>query len=120
LSDQLEKARKLRKSVTTAEERAWWLLRNRRLMGLKFRRQHPIGKFVVDFYCSQSRLAVELDGSVHAQPSQARKDAGKNAYLKRLGIRVLRLPNGMVVEDPDSFLRKVREAAMDSLLSNNT
>ena len=54
---------------------------------------------------------MELDGGVHSQPSQMRKDAAKDAFLRRLGIRVLRLPNGLVAEDPDGFLRKVREAA---------
>lgn len=114
----IQTARQLRKSVTAAENRAWWLLRNRRLMGLKFRRQHPIGRHVVDFYCFQARLAVELDGSVNAQPSQERKDAAKDAYLRRLGVRVLRLPNGMVMDDPETFCGKVREAAAESFLSN--
>lgn len=111
----VETARKLRKADTPAAERAWHLLRHRSLSGLKFRRQHPIGKYIVDFYCFQARLVVELEGSVHAQPSQARRDAVKNAYLKRLGIRVLRLPNGIVMEDPDMFLKKVREAAIEAL-----
>lgn len=115
----VEKARKLRRAVTTAEQRAWWLLRNRNLLGLKFRRQHPIGKFVVDFYCQQSRLAVELDGSIHAQPSQARKDSAKDAYLKRAGNRVLRLPNGMVLEDPEMFCKKVFEAATENFFKIN-
>lgn len=114
-----EKARRLRKAVTTAEQRAWWLLRDRNLLGLKFRRQHPIGKFVVDSYCQQSRLVVELDGSVHAQPSQARKDSARDAHLKRLGIRVLRLPNGMVSEDPEMFCKKVREAASENFFKIN-
>lgn len=74
----------------------------------------------MDFYCFQARLAVELDGSVHAQPSQMRRDAAKDAYLRRLGIRVLRLPNGMVMEDPEAFLRKVRESAVQSLFSKET
>jgi len=110
----VENARKLRRAVTAAEQRAWWLLRDRNLLGMKFRRQHPIGKFVVDFYCQQSRLVVELDGGVHAQPSQMRKDSTKDAYLKRLGIRVLRLPNGMVLEDPEMFCRKVYDAATEN------
>ncbi|MBI1940316.1 MAG: DUF559 domain-containing protein [Acidobacteria bacterium] len=104
--------------MTPAEDQAWWLLRNRGLSGLKFRRQHPVGKYVVDFYCSQAHLAVELDGSAHAQPSQARKDAAKVAYLRRMGICVLRLPNKMVAEDPAMFLAKVREAAMERLFPN--
>jgi very-short-patch-repair endonuclease len=114
MSGAVEKARKLRSAMTTAEQRAWWLLRDRNLLGMKFRRQHPIGKFVVDFYCQQSRLAVELDGSIHAQPSRARKDSAKDAYLTRLGIRVLRLPNGMVLDDPEEFCKKVLEAATEN------
>jgi very-short-patch-repair endonuclease len=115
----VEKARKLQKAVTTAEQRAWRLLRDRNRVGLKFRRQHPIGKFVVDFYCQQSRLAVELDGSVHAQPRQASKDLAKDADLKRLGIRVLRLPNGIVLEDPEMFCKKVLEAASENFFKIN-
>ena len=88
----------------------WHLLRDRRL-GLKFRRQYPIENYVVDFYCSECRLAIELDGGAHSQPSQTRKDAAKDVFLGRLGIGVLRLPNGLVREDPDGFVRKVRDAA---------
>jgi very-short-patch-repair endonuclease len=116
----IQTARHLRKSVTSAEERAWWLLRNRRVMGLKFRRQHPVGKYIVDFYCAQARLAIEIEGSVHAQPGQMRKDMAKDAYLGRMGIRVLRLPNGMVLDDPDTFLRKVREAATEAVFSTDS
>ena len=57
------------------------MLRDRHLEGLKFRRQYPIENYVVDFYCCEPRLAVELDGGVHSQPSQMRKDAAKDAYL---------------------------------------
>jgi very-short-patch-repair endonuclease len=65
---------------------------------------------VVDFYCFQHRLAIELDGTAHAQPSQELKDREKDTYLKRLGIRVLRLPNGIVLKDDDAFLRKIVES----------
>jgi len=103
-------ARQLRQTTTPAEERAWELLRIRRLSSLKFRRQYPIGSWVVDLFCFRFRLAVELDGSIHAQPTQAKKDRTKDAELRRLGVRVLRLPNGIVFEDPDTFLKKVLEA----------
>ena len=69
---------------------------------------------MVDFYCSQARLAVELDGSAHAQPSQTKKDKSKDNYLMRMGIRVLRLPNGMVLVDLELFCRKVSEAATEN------
>jgi uroporphyrinogen-III synthase len=89
-------------------------LRDRRA-GLKFRRQFPIGNYVVDFYCFEVRMAVELDGSAHAQPSQVKKDRAKDAYLTRLGIRVLRLPNGQVMEDPEGFVKKIRESALSRI-----
>jgi len=79
-------------------------------LGLKFRRQYRIGPWVVDFYCFQHRLAIELDGSVHAQPSQEVSDKEKDTYLERVGIRVLRLPNGIVLKDQDAFLSKIVEA----------
>ncbi|HET9177452.1 MAG TPA: endonuclease domain-containing protein [Terriglobia bacterium] len=107
-----QRVRELRHAQTEAERHAWHLLRDRRL-GLKFRRQHPIENYVVDFYCCELRVAVELDGGVHSQPSRMRKDAAKDAYLGKLGVRVLRLPNGLVTEDPERFVRKVREAAAE-------
>ncbi len=101
--------RELRRSQTEAEKAAWYLLRGRSL-GAKFRRQCRIDKWVVDFFCFEHRLAIELDGSVHSQPSQMRKDAAKDDYLRTLGMRLLRVPNGMVLEDPDEFVRRVRQA----------
>ena|SRR5690349_9133332 len=105
-----QRVRELRHTQTEAEKTAWHLLRDRRL-GLKFRRQYPIENCVVDFYCCELRMAVELDGGVHSQPSQMKKDAAKDAFLRRLAVRVLRLPNGLVTEDPEGFVRKVRETA---------
>jgi very-short-patch-repair endonuclease len=77
---------------------------------MKFRRQRRIENWVVDFYCFEHRPAIELDGGVHSQPSQMRKDAAKEDPLRTLGIGLLRIPNGLVVEDPEEFVRKVREA----------
>jgi very-short-patch-repair endonuclease len=84
-------------------------LRGRRL-GAKFHRQCRVESWVVDFYCFEHRLAIELDGGVHSQPSQMRKDAAKEDYLKTLGISLLRIPNGLVLGHPEDFVRKVQEA----------
>jgi very-short-patch-repair endonuclease len=65
----------------------------------------------VDFYCFEHRLAIELDGSVHSQPSQMQNDAAKEDYLRTLGIRLLRIPNAMALEDPEEFVRTVWDAA---------
>ncbi|HTG59459.1 MAG TPA: endonuclease domain-containing protein [Terriglobia bacterium] len=103
-----QRVRELRRNQTEAERAAWYLLRDRRL-GAKFRRQCRIGKWVVDFYCFERRLAVEFDGSVHSQPSQMRRDAAKEDYLRTIGVHLLRIPNGLVLEDPEGFVRQVRE-----------
>jgi uroporphyrinogen-III synthase len=109
-----EAVRELRRDETKAERIAWSLLRGRRCDGLKFRRQVAIENYVVDFYCFDRRLAVELDGSIHSQPSQHRRDRPKDRFLKRLGVRVLRLPNGLVMQAPEEFVRKTIEAASEA------
>ena len=104
-----QRVRELRRDQTEAEKAAWYLLRGRRLGG-KFRRQCRIENWVVDFYCFEHQLAIDLDGGVHSRPSQMRKDAAKGDCLRTLGISLLRIPNGLVVQDPEEFVRKVREA----------
>ena len=98
--------REFRGSPTEAEKAAWKLLRESRL-GAKFRRQFRIPNGVLDFYCFEHRLAIELDGGVHSQIDQMRKDAAKEDYLRTVGIRLLRIPNAMVLEHPDQFVREV-------------
>ena len=107
-------ARELRQDDTRAEQAVWRLLRDRQLAGLKFRRQHPLGKYAVDFFCYELRLAIELDGSVHSQPSQMRKDAAKDGHLEALGARVLRIPNAMPLEDPQAFFKRIRQYVLPS------
>jgi len=87
------RARALRKQPTPAEAAAWELLRNRRCLGLKFRRQQAIGSFVVDFYCAELRTALELDGGVHDDPGQREYDRLRDAALARLGVTILRVRN---------------------------
>jgi len=104
-----QRIRELRRSQTEAEKAAWHLLRDRRA-GAKFRRQCRIENWVLDFYCFEHRLAIELDGGVHSQPGQMRRDAAKEDYLRTLGISLFRIPNGLVLEDPEGFVGKVRQA----------
>jgi very-short-patch-repair endonuclease len=101
------KSCELRQAQTRVERRAWYLLRNGHVAGLKFRRQQPIDHYTVDFYCPELRVALELDGGVHSQPSQAKRDKAKDEYLRALGIRVVRIPNALVMEDPEKFVRKI-------------
>ena len=98
-------ARSLRQSETKAERKLWFLLRNRRLGGLKFRRQHPIGPFVTDFCCTEAKLIVELDGGQHAL--QRRSDKTRTAYLEAQGYRVLRFWNNDALGNTDAVLQRI-------------
>jgi very-short-patch-repair endonuclease len=98
----------MRTEATPAEKLVWRLLRNRRLCGLKFRRQITIDRFIVDFYCHELRLIVELDGEIHDDPGQMYKDDERNSRLKRLGYQILRVANGMVIHAPDLFIAEIR------------
>ena len=104
----VNRAREMRHEDTFAEKLAWVLLRDRRMFGLKFRRQVPIENFIVDFYCHELRLIVELDGLVHDEPQQMRRDRQRNARLQKLGYRILRVPNGMVMKDQELFADEIR------------
>ena len=103
----LARIRELRQEATDAESLMWKLLRNRQLGGVKFRRQHPVGKYILDFYCFEFRLAVELDGGGHAEPSQARDDAERTQALEAQDIRVLRFWNSEVLGNPEGVLESI-------------
>jgi len=104
----LARARQLRHEQTPAEALLWEHLRNRRLKGLKFRRQHPVGRFVADFYCAQRRLIVELDGAVHRM--QGEYDALRTEELERDGYRVIRFTDNQVERDLERVLERIAEA----------
>ncbi len=92
-------ARRLRRSLSLPEVILWEHVRANRLAGLRFRRQHPIGPFVLDFYCPSARLCVEIDGAAHDDPDRAARDARRTAWLAARGIRVLRLLAADVLRD---------------------
>ena len=89
----LQRARELRRDLTIAERRGWELLRDRRMLGLKFRRQHAIGRFIVDYYCAELKLILELDGGMHNDPERAAYDAARTAWLEAHGFLVIRVRN---------------------------
>jgi type I restriction-modification system DNA methylase subunit/very-short-patch-repair endonuclease len=106
----VERARELRQKQTPAEELLWELLRSRRFMGLKFRRQHQVGDYLVDFYCHDRRLVVEIDGSVHDEHRQAKKDKARQHYLESLGNTVVRFRNERVLDDSRGVLSNLAQA----------
>jgi very-short-patch-repair endonuclease len=104
-------ARDLRARPTPAEEILWAKLRGRRLAGLKFRRQHPVGQFVVDFCCPDRRLVIELDGAVHLLPNQRQRDAERETLLAAAGYTILRFPNTAVHDDLPTILATIQATA---------
>ena len=104
-------AQRLRQNLTPAEQRLWQALKNRQLSGLKFRCQHPVGSFIVDFYCAQCRLVVELDGEIHEQ--RVEYDAARTAKLNQFGYRVVRFSNQAVMTHLDEVLCRILAASDD-------
>lgn len=101
-------ARRLRRDATHAEALLWSRLRNRRLGGYKFRRQHPIGRYVVDFVCIEQRLVIEVDGGQHA--AEGAEDARRTAWLETRGFRVLRFWNNEVLANLKAVLTAIELA----------
>jgi very-short-patch-repair endonuclease len=108
-------ARELRQRMTPAETRLWDVLRDRRLDGLKVRRQHPVGPYVLDFAIPAARLGVELDGSIH--DAQQAEDAARATNLAELGWRLLRFSNDAVIHDLGAVLETIRREALTPSLS---
>ena len=106
----LQAARELRQPQTPAEATLWRALRNRQL-GYKFRCQHPIERFIVDFYCAEGKLCIEIDGASHLDPEQHAYDQARTEYLELLGYRVIRFSNDDVRDNIhaviDEIVRKI-------------
>jgi very-short-patch-repair endonuclease len=99
--------RHLRAALTPAEARLWTQLQRSQLRGRKFRRQHSIGPYVVDFYCASEKLAVELDGAAHDHESATARDEARDAYLAAAGVKVIRFENKDVVANLEGVLLEI-------------
>jgi very-short-patch-repair endonuclease len=99
--------RELRARCTDAEAVLWFHLRDRRTCGFKFRRQHPCGPFILDFYCAEERLAVELDGGQHFETTAQAYDERRTAFLQLHGIRVLRFSNDLIFRELHAILEVI-------------
>lgn len=104
--------RNLRRRETKAEALLWQILRNRQVAGLRFKRQHGIGPFIVDFYCHQIRLIIEVDGGYHDLPKQKSYDQWREAFLDRAGYRMLRFRNEEVLEQPEWVVGMIYHVAV--------
>ena len=112
----LDLKRQLRSNMTGPETRLWSRLRARQLQGLKFRRQHGIGPYIVDFYCPERSLVIEVDGDSHADTDQIVKDQLRDTYFRSLGLRVIRYFNDDIVKN----LAGVLEDLVEKLASRST
>jgi very-short-patch-repair endonuclease len=113
----LKRAKRLRREMTLPEVVLWQNLRNRALNGLHFRHQHPIGPYILDFYCSSARLCIEIDGQTHGSPEGALHDDARTHWLEAEGIRVLRFAAVDVLKDEHlpGVLRLIAHAAIPSV-----
>lgn len=103
--------RAFRRQQTPAEKALWQLIRDRRVAGMKFRRQFPIDIFVADFCCFELRLIIEVDGEVHETSSGLAHDANRDFYLRSLGYTILRFPNAQIFADPSTVLERITSVA---------
>ncbi len=102
-----EFAKSMRRTPTIAESILWDSLRNKKLGGFKFRRQHPIAEFVADFYCPEKKLVVEVDGSIHREKEQVESDRERTEIFKRMEIHVLRFTNLMIRNNIELVLKTI-------------
>jgi very-short-patch-repair endonuclease len=102
----------MRREPTDAEKKLWSRLRDRQIGGFKFRRQVPLGGYILDYFCKEAKLGVELDGGQHADAEEARYDAGRDEALRKLGVEVLRFPDDEAIKDTDAVLARILEIAL--------
>jgi very-short-patch-repair endonuclease len=105
--------------MTPAEQLLWREIRNRKLMGLKFRRQHPIHIYIADFYCHEIKLVIEIDGGIHNSDPIKENDQNRTAELDRLGISIIRFTNDQIMENTNQVLIDLKQFIL-SLPSQNS
>ncbi len=104
-----EKRRTLRKNQTYAEKILWKNLRNRQLLGIKFRRQYSVDHFVIDFYAPELKLAIESDGSIHELEDQKEYDKARQEYLENFGITFIRITNKELLGNPNKAFERIED-----------
>jgi very-short-patch-repair endonuclease len=108
------RARQLRKNETSAEWLFWQMIRNRKVKGFKFRRQHPLNKYITDFYCHEAKLVIELDGDIHLLEEIKAYDEVRENEIKELGLTVMRFNNEEIFAEAHKVIEKI-EVYLDAL-----
>ena len=106
----IERSRNLRKNQTDAEKKLWTILRNRQINGVKFRRQFPVGGYILDFYCPDFRLAIEADGGQHYENKVKDQDDLRTRELNNLGIEMMRFTDREILTNSDGVVEAIQNA----------
>jgi len=109
LNKYIDRRKELRREQTPQEEKLWWYLKDRRLLGFKFRRQTSIGGYILDFYCAEKRLIIEIDGEIHNKNDNREYDKIRDKFFKELDYKVLRFKNKQVDEDMNKVIKIIEE-----------
>jgi len=102
-----DRRKELRKNQTPQERKLWWYLKDRRLLGLKFKRQHSIGGYILDFYCAEKRLIIEVDGEIHSKDENKEYDKIRDKYFEELDYKILRFKNNQIENDINGVIRGI-------------
>ena len=114
MDNKYQRARELRKNSTPHEQMLWRLIRNRNFKNYKFRRQYPIGNYIVDFICREKRLIIELDGGQHNEENNINYDKLRTEFLNNMGYKILRIWNNDIENNIEGVMSKI-----ESYLDNN-
>jgi very-short-patch-repair endonuclease len=114
--DVFNKAKELRKYETEAEKILWKRLNRNQILGLQFRRQHPIDRFIADFYCAKIKLVIEVDGSIHELPENLDYDIGRNEIMNDFGITVVRFSNEQIINEIDKTIKEIEKTSKKLVL----
>ena len=110
----IERSRQLRKDQTDTEGKPWSILRNRQLSGVKFRRQFPIGRYILDFYCPEYKLGIEADGGGHYDDNGKRQDEVRTKMLSRYGVRIIRFSDSDMLNNIEDVHEAICKEIEDS------
>jgi very-short-patch-repair endonuclease len=111
-------AKELRKNETEAEKILWSKLNKNQIMGLQFRRQHPINIFIADFYCAKLKLVIEADGDIHEIPEYQNHDIGRSDMLNDFGITVIRFTNEQIIQEIDYTMNQIENIVKQLLINS--
>ncbi|MBK7709761.1 MAG: endonuclease domain-containing protein [Bacteroidales bacterium] len=111
----LETARLLRRRMTDCELLLWERLKAKKILGLRFRRQHPVDIFIADFYCHEARLVIEIDGDIHKEKFEY--DEGREAEIEKYGIKVIRFTNNEILNEIDIVINKIKKVVNERISS---